>query len=148
MRFQLAKSFHLFSLVGRMTTIIRELNVEDFENLKVFLRDRYLIDVPLWQPYPEGQLANMADPKKMEYRLSLIRQGTSLVAIDTSDEDRIVGVALAGALYPENVAQHVVDSEKTPSDSVFGKIARFLADVEIHAKVFERYALPKALYLK
>lgn len=47
----------------------------------------------------------MADPKKMEYRLSLIRQGTSLVAIDTSDGDRIVGVALAGALYPEDVAQ-------------------------------------------
>lgn len=137
----------MFSLVDRMTTIIRELKVEDFEDLKVFLRDRYLIDEPLWQPYPEGQLANMADPKKMEYRLSLIRQGTSLVAIDTSDGDRIVGVALAGALYPEDVTQHCVDSEKTPSNSVFGKIARFLADVELHAKVFDRYDVPKALYL-
>ncbi|KAH8404797.1 hypothetical protein KR222_003854, partial [Zaprionus bogoriensis] len=135
------------ALACNMTTIIRELTVEDFENLKLFLRDRYLIDEPLWQPYPEGQLANMADPKKMEYRLSLIRQGTSLVAIDPSDGGRIVGVALAGALEPADVAQHIVDSEQTPSDTVFGKIARFLADIEGRAKVFERYGVSKAIYL-
>lgn len=58
-----------------------------------------------------------------------------------------MGVALAGELYPEDVAQHCVDSEKTPSDSVFGKVARFLADVELRAKVFERYEVPKAMYL-
>ncbi|KAH8262955.1 hypothetical protein KR044_002543 [Drosophila immigrans] len=127
-----------------MTAIIRELKIEDFDELKSFLRDRYLVDEPLWQPHPEGQRQNMADPQKEEYRRNLIRQGTSLVALEGG---RIVGVALAGALYPSDVEQHRVESERVSRDTILGKVVRFLADVEGQAKVFEHYDVPKAVYL-
>ncbi|XP_060661843.1 arylalkylamine N-acetyltransferase-like 2 [Drosophila nasuta] len=127
-----------------MSAIIRELKLEDFEELKTFLRDRYLIDEPLWQPHPDGQLQNMADPKKEEYRRNLISQGTSLVALE---DGHIVGVALAGALYPSDVEEHGVESEQMSTDTILSKVVRFLAEVERQAKVFEHYDVPKAIYL-
>ncbi|KAH8378396.1 hypothetical protein KR093_011160, partial [Drosophila rubida] len=126
------------------TIIIRELTLEDFEQLKIFLRDRYVVDEPLWQRYPEGQRQNMADPKKEEYRRNLIQQGTSLVALEG---ERIVGVALAGATYPSDVEQHRVDSEQLPNDTILGQVARFLAHVEAEANVLPRYNVAKAIYL-
>ncbi|XP_030377520.1 dopamine N-acetyltransferase-like [Scaptodrosophila lebanonensis] len=121
---------------------IRTMTVEDFKEVKSFLREHMYTGEPLSMSSNED--VEKCDEKNTdEYNLKLIKQGTSLVAVEPSG--RIVGLVLAGASYPSDLESNRVDAENM-GQHFWGRLNRFLSKVEREANVFERYGVSKAIY--
>ncbi|XP_030377518.1 dopamine N-acetyltransferase-like [Scaptodrosophila lebanonensis] len=121
---------------------IRTMTVDDFKEIKPFLREHLYTGEPLTMSSNED--AEKCDEKNTdEYNLKLIKQGTSLVAVEPSG--RIVGLVLAGALYPSDFEKNRVAAE-TAEQHVWGRLNRLLSVVERQANFFERYGASKAIY--
>ncbi|KAI8043407.1 hypothetical protein M5D96_004739 [Drosophila gunungcola] len=79
--------------------------------------------------------------------LSVIAQGTCLVALDEDDGGRLVGFVLAEAQFPEDIEKHRIEAE-TSRQNGFGRIRVILFKVEREANIFERFGISKVLYSK
>ncbi|XP_030377676.1 uncharacterized protein LOC115626443 [Scaptodrosophila lebanonensis] len=122
---------------------IRTMTVEDYKRVKIFLRDHFFTTEPLTSTSEEDEsLCEEQDTD--EYHLALIRQGTSLVAVDSTDQ--ILGLVLAGGQVPSDLEKNRRAVEKMQSH-IKCRIDTFLSKVERDANIYERYGLVKALYL-
>lgn len=130
-----------------MTTIVREMKLDDIDEASLFIRDHFYGHEPLMQTPGEHPLI-YDDPKKREYRLSLVRQGTSLVAVDQSNGGRIVGVAFAGIMHPSDLEQNWSEVNERKPKLLIEHIHYFLCNIKKHAQFFEHYDVTDALYLK
>lgn len=125
-----------------MTTRVRELREEDFEGLKSFMLEHFYGHEPLLQTPGDH---SKYPPIRCAERLQIIRRGLSLVAVDESD--RIVGMALANRILPEDLEKNWREAEETKLSDILSHIGYFLAKLEWDAQIFQRYEVPEALYL-
>ncbi|XP_017109544.2 arylalkylamine N-acetyltransferase-like 2 [Drosophila bipectinata] len=123
---------------------IRIMTEKDYDSVKPFMREEFFTAEPLSQSTGEPvHLQNEKDND--EYYLSMIAQGTCLLATDDSRDGRVVGFVLAGAQYPEDVEKHRQEAEELEQHA-WGRICRLLSKVEREANLFERFGVSKVLY--
>ncbi|XP_016976382.1 uncharacterized protein LOC108042560 [Drosophila rhopaloa] len=80
---------------------------EDYKIVKAFMKDDFFKSEPLWQA--DGETSDY--PQNAKYHLSMIAQGTCLVALDESNGGRLVGFVLAGAQYLEDIEKHRMEAD-------------------------------------
>nr|XP_016928233.1 dopamine N-acetyltransferase [Drosophila suzukii] len=123
---------------------IRIMFLADYEKLKLFMKEEYFNAEPLCQSCGEDvHLQN--EEENDAINLSMIAQGTSLLALDENDDGRIVGFVLAGAQVPEDVERYA-QTAKTLTENAWGRIFIILTKAEREANIFERYGVSKVLY--
>lgn len=123
---------------------IRTMTKDDYPRVKGFMKDDFFSSEPLCQSSKEavhGQNERAND----EYHLSMIAQGTCLVALDESNSGRLVGFVLAGAQVPEDIEKHRQEAE-VMEQNAWGRICTMLSKIEREANIFERYGISKLLY--
>ncbi|XP_037709592.1 dopamine N-acetyltransferase-like [Drosophila subpulchrella] len=123
---------------------IRIMTVEDYKNVKAFMKDDFFLSEPLCQSTGES-VHQQNEKDNDEYHLSMIAQGTCLVAIDENNGGRLVGFVLAGAQYPEDIEQHRIEAEAMEQHT-WGRICILLSKIEREANIFERFGISKVLY--
>lgn len=127
-----------------MTTLVRELKEDDFDRFKSFMLEHFYGQEPLFQT-PGDHKKCPITPEGWSERINIIRQGLSLAAVD--ENDRIVGVAFAKAMQPEELKKSwKVVNRKRPTD-LSSHCFYFLSKLEWDSLIFERYNVSKALYL-
>ncbi|XP_016961720.1 arylalkylamine N-acetyltransferase-like 2 [Drosophila biarmipes] len=124
---------------------IRIMTEEDyFKSVKAFMNKDFFRSEPLCQASGES-VQQQNEEENDEYHLSMIAQGTCLVALDENNGGRLVGIVLAGAQFPEDIEKHRIEAE-VMEDHTWGRIARMLSKIEQEANLFERFGVSKVLY--
>ncbi|XP_037711591.1 uncharacterized protein LOC119548424 [Drosophila subpulchrella] len=123
---------------------IRVMTKEDYAKVKAFMKDDFYLWEPLCQ-FSGESVQQQNEEKNDEFHLSMIAQGTCLVAIDENNGGRLVGFVLAGAQFPEDIEQHRVEAEAMEQHT-WGRTYRLLSKIEREANIFERFGISKALY--
>ncbi|KAH8347844.1 hypothetical protein KR084_001644 [Drosophila pseudotakahashii] len=123
---------------------IRSMVLEDYENVKLFMREEYFTAEPLSKS--SGEAVHLQNEKENDaINISMIAQGTSLLALDENNGGRIVGFVLAGVELPEDVERNSRIAE-TLEDNAWGRIFVIIEKAEREANIFQRYGISKALY--
>ncbi|XP_030555596.1 dopamine N-acetyltransferase-like [Drosophila novamexicana] len=130
-----------------MSTIVREMKAADIEEATRFLREHFYTGEPLLQSYAEKQQI-ILDTNKRAYKESCIQQGTSLVAVDQSKDDRIVGVAYTGALNAKQLEQNWKELNREKRTQFMEHVKYYLINIKRNAQFFEQYGVSDVLYLK
>ncbi|KAH8260243.1 hypothetical protein KR026_007137 [Drosophila bipectinata] len=122
---------------------IRIMTVEDYKEVKHFMRDHFYYD----EPFGIGinvplHLQNEAEED--QHHLDMIRQGLSLIATEDSNPEHVVGIVLAEKLEPHDVEKNRIYAEDK-EDNLLGRILRLMAKVEREANVFEHYGVTSFL---
>ncbi|ALC38377.1 CG9486 [Drosophila busckii] len=124
--------------------LIRIMKVSDYPELKNFMGKNFFNSEPLCASSGEN-VQRHHEEENDKYHISMIEQGTCLLALDETQPGRIVGFVLAGAQYPSDLEKHRKEAMEM-EQNVWGRICVLLSKVEIDANVFERYKAAKALY--
>ncbi|XP_043642524.1 arylalkylamine N-acetyltransferase-like 2 [Drosophila teissieri] len=125
---------------------IRIMCLEDYENVKSYLRDEYYTAEPLC--HSSGEPVHLQNEKINDalYQ-SMIAEGISLVALDENDGGRIVGLVMACAIYPENASAGALRLDETKlEDNAWTRIYHLVMKVKREVNLHERYDISKALY--
>ncbi|KAI8035913.1 arylalkylamine N-acetyltransferase-like 2 [Drosophila gunungcola] len=123
---------------------IRTMSPEDYENVKAFMKTEYFTAEPLCQS--SGEPVHLQNEEENDgINLSMIHQGTCLLALDESNGGRIVGFVLAGAQFSEDVEPQPPAIE-TLEQNAWGRIYIILIKAKREANLFQRYGISKALY--
>ncbi|EDW03001.1 GH11000 [Drosophila grimshawi] len=118
------------------------------DEARLFLAEHFNKHEPLLQT-PGIQLPKASpDPKRREYHESVIRQGCSLIVVDQSNDDRIVGVAYAGVLNASELEQNWLELSEKRRTQPMEHIEYFLCNIKRNARLFQQYGVTDALYLK
>ncbi|EDV54591.1 dopamine N-acetyltransferase [Drosophila erecta] len=123
---------------------IRIMTKEDYPSVKAFMKDDFFQSEPLCQSSGE-KVHSQHEEANDEYHLSMIAQGTCLVAIDANNGGRLVGLVLAGAQFPEDLEKHRLEAESM-EQNFWGRICKMLSKIEREADLFERFGISKLLY--
>ncbi|KAH8352796.1 hypothetical protein KR084_006397 [Drosophila pseudotakahashii] len=123
---------------------IRTMTEGDYKNVKLFMDDDFFKSEPLCQASGEA-VQRQNEKENDEYHLSMIDQGTCLVALDENNGGRLVGFVLAGAQYPEDVEKHRIEAEAMEQHT-WGRISTLLSKIEREANLFGRFGISKVLY--
>ncbi|EDW76276.2 uncharacterized protein Dwil_GK15374 [Drosophila willistoni] len=123
---------------------IRIMTAEDYKHVKSFMTDHFFTGEPLGASSGEN-VQHQNEKENDEFHLSMIHQGTCLLAIDDNQNGRIVGLVLAGAEYPSDLEKHRREAEEM-EQHCFGRICRMSSKLEIEANIFKRYQIFKVLY--
>ncbi|XP_017145983.1 dopamine N-acetyltransferase-like [Drosophila miranda] len=123
---------------------IRVMAEKDYSGVKLFMQEQFFTDEPLSRS--TGEQVHLQNEKESdEYHLSMIREGTCLIATDENQGGSIVGYVLAGPQYPEDMEKHRKEAAEMEQHT-WGRICRLLSKIELEANLFERYGISKALY--
>ncbi|XP_060647952.1 arylalkylamine N-acetyltransferase-like 2 [Drosophila nasuta] len=118
--------------------------MEDYMNVKDFMGGNFYNGEPLCAAADED-VQKCCEKENDEYHISMIEQGTSLLALNENDGGRIVGIVLAGGQVPSDLEKHRKEAEEMEQNT-WGRIAVFLSAAEIEANLFERYGISSLLY--
>lgn len=124
--------------------LYRVATFDDRDDILEFIRKHY---------YPEEPLTTGCEPKVQdsedeEFSVSLISHGTTIIAYDPLQNDRIVGVVLAGPIGPNEAAEMIDEAERCENKSKkWAIILRLLAYLSENAKIYERFNVSKALHI-
>lgn len=143
-RSALASSIQLIAKVCEMTTHVRVLRQEDFENFKQFLIDHFYTHEPILQTPGDHERVEIS-PELWAQRLEALGHGLSLVAID--ENDRFVGVAYAEAMNREELGKNWLEVNGQKPKELLPHIHYFLSNLEQNSRFFEHYNVSHALYL-
>ncbi|XP_023175156.2 dopamine N-acetyltransferase-like [Drosophila hydei] len=124
--------------------LIRIMQVSDYPNVKIFMADNFYNGEPLCETAEEN-VQKCYEKENDEYHISMIEEGTCLLALDQNNAGRIVGLVLAGPQIPSDLEKHRQEAAEL-EPNFWGRIAVFLSAVEIEANLFKRYDVPKLLY--
>ncbi|XP_034481229.1 uncharacterized protein LOC117786919 [Drosophila innubila] len=126
--------------------LIRTMKMEDYYHVKIFMREHFYTADPIFAVAGEDASKRMQQfYEESSDHISMIKEGTSLLAIDEDDGERIVGIVLAGSLFassPEEIRRRVIEMEHCSLKPIF----MFMTDVLLKANVFEKYGVIKLLY--
>ncbi|XP_041675686.1 dopamine N-acetyltransferase [Drosophila eugracilis] len=123
---------------------IRIMRLEDYEKVKSFMKEEYFTAEPLCQS--SGEPVHLQNEKENDaINLSMIAQGTCLLALDESDDDQIVGFVLAGAETSDDVERSRLVAESLENNA-WGHIYAIIIKAECEANIFKRYGISKVLY--
>ncbi|XP_062121675.1 arylalkylamine N-acetyltransferase-like 2 [Drosophila sulfurigaster albostrigata] len=130
-----------------MTNItIRELKAEDLDEYFRFLTENFYCDEPL-QLTPGDHNFEPDTPERRASRLAVIKQGLSLVAVDSNDGGRIVASAYSEAKVPDDLEKTWREvNEKKPTEFI-EHVDLFLAGFDKRSKLFERFEVSKVFCL-
>ncbi|EDW90482.1 arylalkylamine N-acetyltransferase-like 2 [Drosophila yakuba] len=123
---------------------IRIMRKEDYLSVKALMKDSFFQSEPLCKSSGE-KVYSQHEKENDEYHLSMISQGTCLVAIDENNGGRLVGLVLAGAQYPDDLEKHRIEAEAM-EQNFWGRVSKFLSKIEREANLFERFGISKLLY--
>lgn len=132
------------ALGSRDGILIRIMRVEDYPQVKLFMGDNFFNGEPICAASGEN-VQRFNEKENDEYHISMIEQGTCLLALNEQAGGSIVGIVLAGEQVPSDVEKHRKEAAELEQNT-WGKIAVLLSKVEIEIKLFERYGISKALY--
>ncbi|EDW63500.1 uncharacterized protein Dvir_GJ15301 [Drosophila virilis] len=121
--------------------LIRTMTVADYQPLKTLMGGNFFKGEPLGELYEPEWVIKFKD----EYYISMIEQGTCLLAVDENNGGRIVGYVLAHAQTPDDLDR---DRKRAAASepNTWGRIAVFLSKIEIEINLFKRYGVSKILY--
>ncbi|EDV54592.1 dopamine N-acetyltransferase [Drosophila erecta] len=122
---------------------IRIMTKEDYPSVKAFMKDDFFQSEPLCQSSGETVHCQHEEAND-EHHLSMIAQGTCLMAIDENKGERLVGLVLAEAQYPEDLEKNRIEAE-TMEQNFWARTCIFLSEIEREANLFERFGIPKLL---
>jgi len=122
---------------------IRVMTKEDYAKVKEFMKDDFFLWEPLCQ-FSGESVQQQNEKENDENHLSMIAQGTCLVALDESNAGQIVGIVLAGAHFPEDVARHRLEAEAM-EQHLWGRSSVMLSKMEREANLFEHYGISRVL---
>ncbi|XP_017056614.1 arylalkylamine N-acetyltransferase-like 2 [Drosophila ficusphila] len=122
---------------------IRIMTEEDYKDVKAFMKDDFFLSEPLCETCGEA-VDRQNEKENDEYHLSMIAQGTCLVALDENNGGRLVGFVLAGVLLPEDIEKHRIEAEEIEKHA-WGRMYVLLTKVEREANLFERFGISKVL---
>lgn len=130
---------------GKSDIIYRIATPNDRHNILEFLRKHY---------YPEEPITNGNEPKQQdsadeEFSLSVIDDGASIIAVDTTKNDRIIGAIMAGPIESDEVKHLQVESKRCEENNSkkWSQILLLLAHLAECANVFERFHIEKSLHI-
>ncbi|EDW12134.1 arylalkylamine N-acetyltransferase-like 2 [Drosophila mojavensis] len=121
--------------------VIRVMNVSDFQDAKKAMGGNVNNDEPL-DTACGRYVRKGSEQEDDEYHISMVEQGTSLVAIDEKNGGRIVGIVLAAAHTPSDLNRY---SKGVKALTDFERIDIFIAKVENEANLYQRYGVSKLL---
>ncbi|XP_064554119.1 arylalkylamine N-acetyltransferase-like 2 [Drosophila montana] len=124
--------------------LIRIMTVADYQPVKIFMGGNFYNGEPLCASSGED-VQKCYEKENDEYHISMIEQGTCLLAVDENNGGRIVGLVLAGAQFPSDLEKHRKEAAAMEPNT-WGRIAVFLSKIEIEINLFERYGVSKILY--
>ncbi|KAH8404800.1 hypothetical protein KR222_003857 [Zaprionus bogoriensis] len=124
--------------------LIRIMRVEDYPALKIFMGKNFFNGEPLCASLGEN-VQSCNERENDEYHISMIKQGTCLLALSEQQNAGIVGFVLAGGQFPSDVEKHRQEAEAMEPNA-WGKISVLLSKVEQEIQLFQRYGISKALY--
>lgn len=130
---------------GNSDIIYRIATSNDRNNLLEFLRKHY---------YPDEPITNGIEPKEQdsadeEFSLSLIEDATSIVAIDVTKNDRIIGAIMAGPIEPNEIEHLQIESKccEINNNVKWSQILLLLAHLAKCSNIFERFNVNKSLHV-
>lgn len=144
MRSALSFSIQLIAKACEMTTHVRVLRQEDFDEFNRFLIEHFYSHEPLLQT-PGNHKRVERSPELLKQRLEALGHGLSLVAVD--ENDRFVGVAFAEAMDREELGKNWLEVNGQKPKELLPHIHYFLSNLEEKSNFFEHYNVSKALYL-
>lgn len=144
MRSALSFSIQLITKACEMTTHVRVLRQEDFDEFKRFLIDHFYTQEPLLQTPGYHERVEIS-PELWKQRLEALGQGLSLVAVD--ENDRFIGVAFAEAMDSEELGKNWLEVNGQKPKELLPHIHYFLSNLEEKSNIFEHYNVTQALYL-
>lgn len=129
--------------VNRIVYRIATLN--DRDNILEFLRKHY---------YPEEPITNGNEPRKQEsvdeeFILSVISDGASIVAIDSVNDEKIVGALMAGHIE-SNESELILAAAKEfelNNNRKWSEILLLVGHISQCANIFQRYNVNKSLQI-
>ncbi|XP_023175155.1 dopamine N-acetyltransferase-like [Drosophila hydei] len=124
--------------------LIRIMQVSDYQNVKIFMGGNFYNGEPLCASSGEN-VQRCCEKENDEYHVSMIEEGTCLLALDQNNAGRIVGLVLAGPQIPSDLQKHRQEAAAMEPNT-WGRIAVFLSEVEIEVNLFKRYGISKLLY--
>ncbi|XP_034474218.1 dopamine N-acetyltransferase-like [Drosophila innubila] len=124
--------------------LIRIMSVEDYKQVKIFMGGNFYNGEPLCASSGED-VQKCHEKENDEYHISMIEQGTCLLAVDENNGGRIVGLVLAGCQVPSDLEKHRKEADEMEQNT-WGRIAVFLSEIERKVNIFERYGVSKLLY--
>lgn len=127
-----------------MTTHVRVLRQEDFNEFNRFLIDHFYAQEPVLQT-PGDHEKIETSPELLAHRLEAIGHGLSLVAVD--ENDRFVGVAFAEPMTREELGKNWLEVNGQKPKTLLAHIHYFLSNLEHKSGFFDHYNVSSALYL-
>ncbi|XP_030555595.1 dopamine N-acetyltransferase-like [Drosophila novamexicana] len=124
--------------------LIRIMTVADYQPVKIFMGGNFYNGEPLCASSGED-VQKCYEKENDEYHISMIEQGTCLLAVDENNGGRIVGLVLAGGQIPSDLEKHRKEAAAMEPNT-WGRIAVFLSKIEIEINLFKRYGVSKILY--
>lgn len=129
---------------GNNGTLYRVAVPSDGDNVLDFLRKHYYPE----EPITIGNYPRVQDSADEDFSLSVIQYGASIIAIDPTEDDKIVGALLAGPIGPNEADLMEEESKECEKDNKkWSEILLLLAYLERNANIYERYNINKALHV-
>lgn len=129
---------------GHSDIIYRVATANDRENILNFIRAHYYPE----EPITNGNTPPVQDSADEEFSGSVIEQGTSIIAIDPSNENKIVGAILSGPIEPDEAHHMIEESERCQNNNKkWSEILLLLAYLEENANIYKRYNVEKSLHI-
>ncbi|XP_002051345.2 arylalkylamine N-acetyltransferase-like 2 [Drosophila virilis] len=121
--------------------LIRTMTVADYQPLKTLMGGNFFKGEPLGELYEPEWVIKFKD----EYYISMIEQGTCLLAVDENNGGRIVGYVLAHAQTPDDLDR---DRKRAAASepNTWEDILVFLSRVDIEVNLFKRYGISELLF--
>lgn len=122
--------------------LYRVATIDDRDDVLDFIRKHYYPEEPITM----GNEPKLQSTEDEEFSVSVIPYGTTIIAIDSMQNDRIVGALLSGPIGPDE-ATDMIDEAKRCTNKKWSEILRLLAHLEETANIYERYNITKALHI-
>lgn len=130
---------------GHNEIVYRVATPNDRDTILCFLRKHY---------YPEEPITNGNEPKKQdsadeEFSLSVIEDGASIIAVDSTKNDKIVGAIMAGPIEPDEAKHLQIEAKRCyeNNNKKWSEILLLLGHLTECANVFERFNVDKSLHI-
>lgn len=124
--------------------IYRVATTDDRDKVLDFLREHYYP----YEPITIGIEPKRPDSADEEFTISVIEDGASILAIDSTKNDKIVGAIMAGPIQSDEMEQLIAEARQCDKDNQkWSQILRFLAHLAQGSNIFKRYNVDKSLHI-
>ncbi|XP_068150746.1 arylalkylamine N-acetyltransferase-like 2 [Drosophila tropicalis] len=124
---------------------IRIMTEEDYIQVKPFMREQFWLNGEPLSASSGEDVQKCLEKENDEYHISMINEGTCLLATDEKQNGRIVGIVMAGGQYPSDLKKHQEEAA-TMENHFWGRANRLLSKLELEANVYKRFGVNRSIY--